>query len=394
MDLYARLNVLGGHSVRLPRGDLAEAIRLDNDPISRARSWAEQGADVIHVVDLDAAAHRDYRNRGLIDELIRTIPVPIQVAGGIRTPSEAARLLDAGAHRVVMGTAAIEDQNMVWDLCAAHPDRIVVSVDVRPDEEVAIRGWAVNSGRYLDDVMLNMSDAGVTSFLIAEAARDALIEPPNLTLLKRALTFVDDEVIAAGGVRHLDDLRDIMAVSVEGKRVSGVIVGREVTHGRFTLDEAKAVLAETPRPQSDNYVDAAQATDQAATGAAEQYQQLATELDRAAAQARAGARRLLDGEQGRADGHSLAVLGHLHKAQRLASGLAVDAADRRSGLTVGPDSGGPDHRALACYVSGQAAWLTKARCARARRLTSSHAVRVLLLRAQKAPRGVGDYRAT
>lgn len=332
MDLYARLNILGGHSVRLPRGDLTEAIRLDNDPVSRARSWAEQGADVIHVVDLDAAAHRDYRNRPLIDEMIKSIPVPIQVAGGIRTPTEAARLIEAGAHRVVMGTAAIEDQNMVWDLCAAHPDRIVVSVDVRPDEEVAIRGWAVNSGRYLDDVLVEMSDAGVTSFLIAEAARDALLEPPNLSILKRSMSFVNDDVIAAGGVRHLDDLRDLMSVTVEGKRISGVIVGREVTHGRFSLDQAKAVLAETPRPAAPSPVEAEPAPepDRALAAAADHYQHLAVELERAAAQARAGARRLLEGEHARGDSHGLAALGHLRKAQRVADDLAADAADRRS----------------------------------------------------------------
>ncbi len=330
MDLYARLNVLGGHSVRLPRGDLTEAIRLDNDPVSRARSWAEQGADVIHVVDLDAAAHRDYRNRPLIDEMIKAIPVPIQVAGGIRTPTEAARLIEAGAHRVVMGTAAIEDQNMVWDLCAAHPDRIVVSVDVRPDEEVAIRGWAVNSGRYLDDVLLEMSDAGVTSFLIAEAARDALLEPPNLSMLRRSMSFVNDDVIAAGGVRHLDDLRDLMSVTVDGKAISGVIVGREVTHGRFSLDQAKAVLAETPRSTAPSPVGIEPRPESDRATAVDHYQQLASELERAAAQARAGARRLLEGEQARGDSHGLAVLGHLHKAQRLADGLATDAAERRS----------------------------------------------------------------
>lgn len=331
MDLYARLNILGGHSVRLPRGDLSEAIRLDNDPVSRARSWAEQGADVIHVVDLDAAAHRDYQNRSLIDEMIKSIPVPIQVAGGIRTPTEAARLIEAGAHRVVMGTAAIEDQNMVWDLCAAHPDRIVVSVDVRPDEEVAIRGWAVNSGRYLDEVLIGMSDAGVTSFLIAEAGRDALLEPPNLSILRRSLSFVDDELIASGGVRHLDDLRELMSVTVDGKRISGVIVGREVTHGRFRLDEAKAVLAERPPLPTEELTEPEPPpVDRATTEAAEHYQQLATELERAAAQARSGARRLLGGEQARGDSHGLAALGHLRKAQHLADDLAIEAAKRRS----------------------------------------------------------------
>jgi len=329
MDLYARLNILGGHSVRLPRGDLDDAIRLDNDPISRARSWAEQGADIIHVVDLDAAAHRDYQNRALIDELVKAMPIPVQVAGGIRTPSEAARLIEAGAYRVVMGTAAIEDQNMVWDLCRAHPGKIVVSLDVRPDEEVAIRGWAMNSGRYLEEVLLEMSDAGVTSFLIAEAGRDALLEPPNLDILATALSLVDDEVISSGGVRHLNDLRDVIATTAGGKRAGGVIVGREVTHGRFTLDEAKAVLAETPRPASDDAkTRATVAVDPAATDAAERYQLMATELDHAAAHARGAAQRILEGETARGHTHGLTATGHLRKSQQMMDELAVILADQ------------------------------------------------------------------
>lgn len=330
MDLYARLNILGGHSVRLPRGDLDEAIRLDNDPISRAKSWAAQGADAIHVVDLDAAAHRDYRNRDLIDDLVKAVPIPVQVAGGIRTPSEAARLISAGAHRVVMGTAAIEDQNMVWDLCREHPSKIVVSLDVRPDLEIAIRGWAMNSGRYLEEVLLEMSDAGVTSFLIAEAARDALLEPPNLDILATALSLVDDDVISSGGVRHLSDLRDVAAIGADGKRVKGVIVGREVTHGRFTLDEAKAVLAEAeakPASREVNHREEGEA-EPAMVDAAERYRRLASELEHGAAQARNAARRLLDGETARGHAHGLATLGHLKRGQRMMDDLAMEHAER------------------------------------------------------------------
>lgn len=330
MDLYARLNILGGHSVRLPRGDLEGAIRLDNDPISRARSWVEQGADIIHVVDLDAAAHRDYQNRPLIDALIKSVDVPVQVAGGIRSPREAGRLIDAGAYRVVMGTAAIEDQNMVWDLCRTHPSKIVVSIDVRPDEEIAIRGWAINSGRYLDEVLLEMSDAGVISFLIAEAGRDALVEPPNLGILATALTSVEDDVIASGGVRHLEDLRDIMALRADNKRVAGVIVGREVTHGRFAIAEAKSVLAEPPRatsPRTEAVEPDDPSPDPAHVRAAEHYQQLATELDRAAGHARTSAQRLLGNEPERGHAHGLVTHGHLTKAQHLLNDIARTIAD-------------------------------------------------------------------
>ncbi|MDH5374144.1 MAG: HisA/HisF-related TIM barrel protein, partial [Acidimicrobiia bacterium] len=123
MDLYSRVNILGGRAVRLPHGDLHEAIALDADPLARARGWVEKGAARIQIVDLDAAAYGDFRNRPLIHEIISELEIPVQVAGGIRSPQEAERLIEAGAWRVVMGTALIEGQVMAWDLFRTFPDK-------------------------------------------------------------------------------------------------------------------------------------------------------------------------------------------------------------------------------------------------------------------------------
>ncbi len=243
MDLYARINILGGLSVRLPKGGLDEAIALDNDPIGRAHNWVKQGVDYLHVVDLDAAAYRDYRNRELISRLVEQVDVPVQVAGGVRSEGEAERIMDMGAWRMVMGTAAIENQIMVWDLCREYPEKIVVSLDVRGNEEIATQGWTQNSGRFLEEVLIEMSSAGVVAFLVSEAGRDALEDPPNLEILAESLGTVEDPVIASGGVRDLDDLRKLTQLESSGRQIAGVIVGREVTAGRFTVDEAKEVLA-------------------------------------------------------------------------------------------------------------------------------------------------------
>lgn len=243
MDLYARINILGGLSVRLPHGGLDEAIALDNDPIGRAHNWVNQGVDHLHVVDLDAAAYGDYRNRDLIMDLVQSIEIPVQVAGGIRSEAEAERFVEGGAWRIVMGTAAIENQIMIWDLCREYADKIVVSLDVRPDEEIATRGWTQNSGRFLEEVLIEMSSAGVVAFLVAEAGRDALTEAPNLQTLASALATVEEPVIASGGVRDLEDLRRLLQLEASGRTLSGLIVGREVTAGRFTIQEAKEVLA-------------------------------------------------------------------------------------------------------------------------------------------------------
>lgn len=243
MDLYARINILGGLSVRLPHGGLDEAIALDNDPIGRARNWVQQGVDYLHIVDLDAAAYRDYRNRELISRLIDAVDVPVQVAGGIRSEGEAERVIEMGAWRIVMGTAAIETQLMVWDLCRRYPDKVAVALDVRSNEEIATKGWTENSGRFLEEVLIEMSSAGVVAFLVAEAGRDALTEAPNLQILAEAMATVEEPVIASGGVRDLEDLRQIVQLETNARHIGGLIVGREVTAGRFTIAEAKEVAA-------------------------------------------------------------------------------------------------------------------------------------------------------
>jgi phosphoribosylformimino-5-aminoimidazole carboxamide ribotide isomerase len=246
MDLYARVNILGGRAVRLPKGRIDDAISLDADPLARARGWVDKGADRLHIVDLDAAAYHDSRNRPLIHEIISGVEVPVQIAGGVRSQPEAEGLLEAGAWRVVMGTAAIIDQNLTWDLCRDHPGQIAISLDVLPDEELVIRGWKEGSGRYLEECLIEMSSAGAAAFLFAEAGRDALAEPPNFDALRRSLAAIDEPVIAAGGVRNLEDLTALIDIEENGRRLGGVIVGREVTEGRFTMAEAAQLLSGAP----------------------------------------------------------------------------------------------------------------------------------------------------
>lgn len=244
MDLYARVNILDRKAVRLPHGDVKEAISLDADPIERARGWVSKGADRLHIVDLDAAAYGDYENRPLIAELIAAVNVPVQVAGGVRSPAEVERLLGYGAWRVVMGTAAIENQVMLWEICREFPDTVAVSLDVRPDEELAIRGWTVDSGRYLEEVLIELSSAGVSSYLVQEAGRDALVEQANLGILRRAMGMVAEPMIAAGGARDVEDLRHLAELEESGRRLGGVVVGREITEGRFTMEQARSVLGD------------------------------------------------------------------------------------------------------------------------------------------------------
>jgi phosphoribosylformimino-5-aminoimidazole carboxamide ribonucleotide (ProFAR) isomerase len=243
MELHARVNILDGKAVRLPKGDITEAIALDADPVERALGWVSKGADGLLVVDLDAAAYGDYENRPLLERIVKAVEVPVHLAGGVRSPAEVDRLLGFGAHRVVMGTAAIEDQVMIWELCRENPGKIAVSIDVRPDEELAVRGWTVNSGRFMEEVLIELSSAGVASFLVGQAGRDALKEQSNIGILRRALGMVSEPIIASGGARDMDDLKSLIALENDGRRLGGLVVGREITEGRFTMEQARQALS-------------------------------------------------------------------------------------------------------------------------------------------------------
>lgn len=242
MELFARVNVLDGRAVRLDRGDVRHAVSLDASPVERAKGWVAKGVDHLLIVDLDAAAYGDNKNQALVDSMVAAVSIPVIVGGGVRTPTAAKRLLDSGVDQVVMGTAAIEDQLMVYNLCREYPEKIIVSLDVHANEELATRGWTAHSGRFLEEVLLEMASAGAAGFMLAEVGRDSLEEPPNFDALTTALEMVSEPVIASGGARHVDDLTALSAIEFRGHALSGVVVGREITEGRFTVVEARAAI--------------------------------------------------------------------------------------------------------------------------------------------------------
>ncbi|MCB2222579.1 MAG: nitronate monooxygenase [Actinobacteria bacterium] len=244
MDFYARINILGGRAVRLPKGDVRDAVSLDADPVARAQGWVAKGADRLFVVDLDAAAYRDTRNRPLIGRIVEAVDVPVHAAGGVRSAGDVACMLDLGVEQVGMGTAAVNNQVQLWDLCRDNPGRIFVTLDVLPDEELATRGWMAGSGRYLEETLIELSSAGAAGFHVQAANRDALVEPTNLGLLRATLAVVEEPVIASGGARDVADLTSLRDLVHEGRRLQGVVVGREVTEGRFSIEEARALLGE------------------------------------------------------------------------------------------------------------------------------------------------------
>jgi phosphoribosylformimino-5-aminoimidazole carboxamide ribotide isomerase len=237
MEIFARVNILDGKAVRLPHGDVNEAIPLDDDPVNRAKGWVNKGAGRLFIVDLDAAAYGTHVNREVISQMIHAVDVPVQVGGGVRSRAEVEKILGMGAWRVAIGTLAIIDQVAFWELNRLHPHRIVVSLDVKTDNEIVIRGWTEETGEYLEETLINLSSGGAAGFMITEVGRDALEEPPNFDALARAIEIVDEPVVAAGGVRDLADVKKLAKLGNGGRHLAGIVVGREVTAGRFTMEE-------------------------------------------------------------------------------------------------------------------------------------------------------------
>ena len=240
MDLYPAIDLRGGRCVRLYQGDYGRETVYGDDPVSQAVAFAEAGAPWIHVVDLDAARTGDPVNRSVVAAIAAAVPVPVQAGGGVRDEAAAQALAEAGVARVVLGTAALEDPDLVRRLAPRIP--VAVGLDARGGD-VAVRGWEQGSGRDLLDVARSFADAGVAALVVTEIGRDGTLEGPDLAGLALVLAETSIDVIASGGVGTLDDLRALHALEAGGRRLSGVIVGRALYEGAFTLAEALAATA-------------------------------------------------------------------------------------------------------------------------------------------------------
>ena len=237
MDLFPAIDLRGGRCVRLLRGDYAAETVYDDDPAARACSFEAAGAPWIHVVDLDAARSGDLQNLDAVAAICAAVSRPVQVGGGVRSVEAAQRLFDAGATRVVVGTAAVEDPRLVSELARRAPGRVAVGLHV-PGNEVAVRGWTQSSGVSALDAARRLGDAGASALVVTRIDVDGTLEGPDLDLYVSLLTACPTELVASGGVGTLDDLRALAVVDVDGRRLSGAIVGRALYEGRFGVEEA------------------------------------------------------------------------------------------------------------------------------------------------------------
>lgn len=238
MDLYPAIDLRDGRCVRLYQGDYGRETVYGDDPVAQARAFEAAGARWIHVVDLDAARTGEPVNRDVIRAIAAGVSVPVQAGGGVRDEAAADALFDAGVSRVVVGTAALEDPDFVRRLAARHP--VALGLDAR-GRDVAVRGWVEGSGTDLMDLVAAFEDAGVAALVVTEISRDGTLEGPDLEGLAQVVAATAIPVIASGGVGSLEDLRALAAFRAQGRGLAGVIAGRAIYEGKFSVSEAVEV---------------------------------------------------------------------------------------------------------------------------------------------------------
>lgn len=229
LTIYPAIDLKAGQVVRLAEGDMDRATIYADDPAGQAARFAAQGATHLHVVDLDGAFAGESRNGDAVRAILKAFPGKVQVGGGIRTRAQAEAWLEAGVWRVVMGTAALENPELVKSLAGEHPG-IVVAVDAR-DGMVAVRGWAEKSTTSVTDLARQFEDAGVAALLFTDVGRDGLLKGVNIEATAALAEAVNIPVIASGGVAGMDDIVNLRRYP----KIEGVICGRAIYDGRLDL---------------------------------------------------------------------------------------------------------------------------------------------------------------
>lgn len=234
MKLFPAIDLLGGQAVRLEEGKRDRATVFHADPVQLVARFAHDGADRLHVVDLDGA-FGEPRQLELVRAIVAASPIPVEVGGGLRDRESVEAVLALGAAFAVLGTAAVKSPALVEELCTAYPNKIIVAVDAR-DGVVAVDGWTTSGDVTALELGRRAADWGAAALLYTDIARDGLRHGPNVAATADLARHVSCEVIASGGVGELDDL-----VRLREAGIASVVVGRALYDKRFTVSEAARV---------------------------------------------------------------------------------------------------------------------------------------------------------
>ncbi len=238
MEIIPAIDLKNGRCVRLFQGDFNQETVFSDDPLAMALSWQEQGGHRLHLVDLDGAVQGKPVHLDVISSIVQALDIPVQVGGGIRDMASADAWLGAGVDRVVIGTAAVRDPDMVQEVCRKHgSQRVVVSVDAK-EGLVALQGWKETSSVTVLELAEQMAEIGVVRLLYTDIARDGALTGPDMGTNAKLASETGLAIQASGGVSSVEDIKGLLPTGVEG-----VIVGRALYTGAVSLAEAVAAVS-------------------------------------------------------------------------------------------------------------------------------------------------------
>ena len=240
MKLIPAIDLMDGKCVRLLKGDFNKSKQFSNNPSFQAKAWEDKGATSLHIVDLDAAKSGKACNDKSIISIREAIDIPIQVGGGIRSEERIKQLFSYGIDKIIMGTSAIENRNLIADITTKFPERIIIGIDSK-DGKVSTRGWLKQSEVYALDLIKDLSNLNISSFIVTDIDTDGTLEGPNEYFIKEVLNTTDRSIIASGGIGSLSDL--LALTKFESLGLEGVIVGKALYEKKFTIEEGNKVMS-------------------------------------------------------------------------------------------------------------------------------------------------------
>ena len=246
MKLFPAIDLKDGQCVRLIQGDMGQATVFSDAPHAQAKTFEDAGFDYLHIVDLNGAFAGEPVNGAAIEQILSHVSMSTQLGGGIRDMKTIAMWLEKGISRVILGTVAVENPELVHEACREFPGRVAVGLDAK-DGLVAVRGWAESSTLTLKDMTLRFTDAGVAAIIFTDIARDGILTGLNLEATAQLAQSTHIPIIASGGLSSLADIRSLLSPSYN--MIHGAITGRALYDGRLDAAEALRLIAAHENPE-------------------------------------------------------------------------------------------------------------------------------------------------
>lgn len=241
MIIYPAIDIRGGRCVRLTEGRFDAETVFADDPAEMALKWAGLGAEFLHLVDLDGALAGEGKNVPVIERILQSVSIPVQLGGGIRNLATIEKLLSLGVTRLILGSAAVKNPVLVEEACKKYPGHIAVGIDAK-NGEVAIEGWGKGSGVAATELAKKMAAYGVETIIYTDISRDGMLSGVNVEATAALARACGVPIIASGGVASIEDIRRVKAVEADG--VQGCIIGKAIYTGAVDLQEALALAKE------------------------------------------------------------------------------------------------------------------------------------------------------